>query len=74
MKLNDEPRIIQFNARDTSVESAQYLMEKELMIHKDYYTDYICCLKEETECSSTNSGAAGDFDAVKQFIKANIRN
>ena len=39
MKLNDEPRIIQFNARDTSVESVQYLMEKELMIHNDCYTD-----------------------------------
>ena len=74
MKLNDEPRIIQFNARDTSVESAQYLMEKELMIHNDCYTDYIRCLKGETECSSTNSGATDDFDAVKQFINANILN
>ena len=74
MKLNDEPQIIQFNARGTSVESAQYLMEKELMIHNACYTDYIRCLKEETECSSTNSGATGDFDAVKQFINANILN
>ena len=31
-------------------------------------------MKEETEYSSTNSGATGDFDAVKQFINANILN
>ena len=49
-------------------------MEKELMIHNDCYTYYIRCLKEETECSSTNSGATGDFDTVKQFISVNILN
>ena len=49
-------------------------MEKELMIHSDCYTDHIRCLKEETESSSSNSGATGEIDAVKQFINANILN
>ena len=40
---NDHERIVQFNARDTS--NGTYLIEKELMMHRDCYKNYIRCLQ-----------------------------
>ena len=41
---NDELRIIQFTARDTSVKDLQYVVEKEIRTHDDCYTEHVRCL------------------------------
>ena len=74
IKSNDEPCIIQFNARDTSVKDFQYLMEKEIRTHNDCYTEYVHCLQEKPKDQNLSSPAdvTGDFDAVRKFINDNI--
>ena len=74
IKLSDEPGIIQFNARGTSVEGLQYLMEIEIRTHNDFCTEYVCCLQEKPKDQNLASPAdvTGDFDAVRKFINDNI--
>ena len=74
IKLSDEPGIIQFNARGTSVEGLQYLMEIEIRTHNDCCTEYVCCLQEKPKDQNLASPAdvTGDFDALRKFINDNI--
>ena len=74
LKLNDGPRIIQFDARDTTQSGLQYLMEKEIMTHDDCYREYTRCLNENSkeENLSSPDDVTGDFEAVREFINDNI--
>ena len=70
---NDHERIVQFNARDTS--NGTYLIEKELMMHRDCYKNYIRCLQDkDTDKTSGANMEYGDFLSVKSFIDENILN
>ena len=74
IKLNDEPRISQFNVRDASVKGLQYLMEKEIRTNDDCYTVHVRRLQEKPEDQNLSSpvDVTGDFDAVGKFINDNI--
>ena len=52
---------------------AQYLIRKELMMHKDCYTDYVRCLREDTTTSQPNElNRLGDFCGVKEYTDETI--
>ena len=74
IKSNDEPRIIQFNARDTSSKCLQYLMELEIRTYDDCYTEYVCCLQKKPKDQNLSSPAdvTGGFGVVGKFINDNI--
>lgn len=72
LKQNDNERIVQFNARDTTDDGARYLLEKELMIHDVCYKEYIRCLHKDEDGPQDNKKFESNYHAVQSYINENI--